>query len=95
MGTCGKCKHWRKSDSDWLMKEMGECKAIRETWEVRDDAFPNNDRHDHDDWEEVERLEQEAILSAKAVVQDGSDYSATLYSAADFGCVLFEAREPA
>lgn len=93
---CDQCKHW-KSVEDWEFDHvnMRKCLAIRQAWDVKDSPFeqPNSlQKSDYDDWEEVERIEKDALIAAKAVAQDGSSYSAAIYTREDFGCVLFEQK---
>ena len=94
---CDQCKHWLESQEwDTDAAGMRRCGAILQAWDVRDSAFEGEgkpDRYDFDDWEEVERLEAEALVAAKAVAQDGSSYAASIRTTGDFGCVLFEAKE--
>lgn len=92
---CDQCKHWADESREWDFDKSGmrECLAIQQAWDVKDAAFtPEKPRYDYDDWDEVERLEAEALKAAKAVAQDGSSYAASIRTTGDFGCVLFEAK---
>ena len=74
---------------------MRKCLAIRQAWDVKDEPFERRGakgRYDYDDWSEVERIELQALQDAKAVAQDVSSYSASIRTAGDFGCVLFEQK---
>lgn len=102
---CEHCRHWghRNEAGEYVAPEwdyeaaaMRRCLAIRQSWDVKDEAFDEakglKERSDYGDWDEVERIEAEALKAAKAVAQDGSSYAASIRTAADFGCVLFEAQ---
>lgn len=93
---CDQCRHWKPlNDWDFTAYEMRRCGAIKQAWNVKDEPFEGEgvkSRHDYDDWDQVERMEADAMKSAKAVAQDGSSYAASVLTAADFGCVLFEAK---
>jgi len=92
MMRCDLCKHWKK-DSDneeWESKSagFGECLAVRERWRIVDDGVPRDTKFEDGYTEKV----GEALKSARAYVQDGSEYRAELFTAPDFFCALFEAR---
>lgn len=89
---CDQCKHWNKTE-DWEMIEsgMGECEAIIPRWEVVDLAvrnLPYSTKPESD--YNIARCN--ALKEARAVVQDGSDYTATLFTFSDFFCALFEEK---
>ena len=92
---CDQCQYWDESD-EWDFESAGlrRCFAIKQSWDVKGDAFPHEgkNRNDFDDWEEVERIEAKALKAAKAVAQDGSSYAASIRTTGDFGCVLFEQK---
>lgn len=92
---CDQCQHWDQEVHEWDFdkSEMRRCRAIKQAWDVRESAFTQEKpRDEYDDWDEVERLEAEAMRAAKAVAQDGSSYAASIRTTGDFGCVLFEAK---
>jgi hypothetical protein len=93
---CDQCNHWGDNyDWDFEMADMRRCLAIKQTWDVKNEPFESNgakDRYEYDDWNDVERIEREALKAAKAVAQDGSSYAASIRTTGDFGCVLFERK---
>lgn len=80
--NCSTCKHWTPAEAyeTGYSQHLGRCKATPMLWEStewRDDAD-----------ERVFKAKAEQIT---AFVQDGSDYSATLYTRATHGCVMHAA----
>lgn len=92
---CDQCKFWGDPDvTEWDFDGAGlkRCRVIKQSWDVRDEPFEGegkSPREDYDEWQEVERMEHEALRAAKAVTQDGSSYFASIHTTGDFGCVLF------
>jgi len=96
---CDQCEHWfvetRDGCREWEAESagFGECKAVRERWVIQDEATAGETPWYQDDAEDArerwsaKRLE--ALKSAKAYVQDGSEYRAELFTAPDFFCALF------
>ena len=90
MGNCKGCKHWREGGDEEFTKLVGAgtCSRVKQFW-------------DSTEWQRVddeEGLTDEVRRVAKATedlafVQDGSDYSATLITLPDFGCVMFEGEK--
>lgn len=84
MNTCSTCKHWRRWDSKpdreaktTFTSNIGTCHMVIMWW-------------DASEWLEEPPFTRE--ISAKyanqrAFVQDASDYSASLYTRQDFGCI--------
>jgi hypothetical protein len=87
---CETCRHWgNQYDRDG---EYRTCTAV-----IHDPkGFADDDssyREDPDIYDPEEIEEYRAFRSThKAVVQDGSGYSAALKPRRDFGCVLHEAK---
>lgn len=87
---CDNCKHWKHEPEDWAASTIGygRCLAVRERWEIQDEASTER-------WDdgfgagEFGKMRSEALKRSKAYVQDGSEYKAELYTAPDFFCALF------
>lgn len=80
MGNCEGCKYW--DTESWMQeRDVRKCKRVPMLW----DAF---------DWtaDGDGRVLTPEYAWAKAFVQDGSDYTASLITAADFGCTQFEPK---
>lgn len=92
--TCETCRWWQPPVDDYSAG-MGLCQGIRERWEVCNSPFehPAKDRSEYDDWDEVERLEQEALAKASACVVDGSGYYAALHTRPTFYCGEYKVKE--
>lgn len=87
---CDQCKHWMPSN-EWEAQGVGfrECMAVRFRWAIQDEASSGITwGSDH-----YITRRREALIAAKAYVQDGSEYRAELYTAPDFFCALFAASE--
>lgn len=71
---CDGCKHWKADEHDWEATAVGfgECKAVRERWVIQDEASEGLD-YDSADFAKKRKA---ALASAKAYVQDGSQYHA-------------------
>lgn len=94
--TCETCRFWLYiSAEDWEFDALGvgDCKAIKMREDIKDAVFDSRPRDAFDDWDEVERLEAEALRAAKAFAVDGSGYYAALRTFPDFGCVLHQPKE--
>lgn len=88
---CDECKHWSRGDEYGERKRadglvVRRCLRAPEWWEAtewteRDD--PN------EPWQTLRTLKPEHA-GTKMFVQDGSDYVAYLYTAADFFCAHHE-----
>jgi hypothetical protein len=82
MKTCSTCEHWRPWDREGAVREtfranMGNCSMVVMWW-------------DASEWLDEEPYTREISPKYKdqrAFVQDASDYSASLYTRKDFGCV--------
>lgn len=80
MKNCETCVHWDVWKSDRAFKQgIGECRMVVMFW-------------DASEWEPEERVISPEYKDQKAFVQDGSDYSASLYTRKDFGCVEHKER---
>lgn len=94
MVRCDQCQHWKAPEHDFD-EGFGKCGAVEQRETIKDRPFVGEGKRRRDefhDWDEVERLEVEAMEAAKARVVDGSAYYAALETRADFGCVLFKAK---
>lgn len=80
---CGTCIHWSRPENEQYPLEVGRCKRVKQFW------VSTEWRDVDDDYLRVFTPEAEGEL---AFVQDASDYSATLLTLAEFGCVQFEAK---
>lgn len=93
MTACKECKHWGDDDfPSWEADAAGFrlCTAVRARWVIADEADTNIDRFENGDaWLAARR---EALVKARAYVEDGSDYIANLMTGPDFGCVLFSPK---
>lgn len=84
MHTCETCKFWRRATSEYSPEKdlaLGKCGAIPMLW----NATGWNDEGD-------KRVVLPEYAQTKAFAQDGSDYRATLFTKADFGCVMYESN---
>lgn len=90
--TCKECKHWREEKEDWTATGIGfrKCMAIRERWRIEEDATRGLEYDDVEGSDFVTKR-RNAFKTARAYVQDGSEYVADLITGPDFGCVLFAA----
>jgi hypothetical protein len=87
-GKCATCKHW---GPDAKGRWHRACRRVLHDaedaiyWDLKDMDWLSRS-------EQQERLKQWGPMQSElAVVQDGSGYKATLYTRAEFGCVLHEA----
>lgn len=75
------CKHWKEDEAPKIgCLSLGRCKKAVMFW----DATEWDDNGD-------ERCLSPEHKNTLLFVQDASDYSATLYTRAEFGCVCYEA----
>ena len=97
---CDECKHWQLTAEDWEADEIGFgiCRAVRQRWTITDEATEillldkeNNDVDQYHD-EEFVQARRNALRSAKAYVQDGSQYKAELITGPDFFCALHTSK---
>lgn len=83
MKTCSTCRYWDDSD-DYLrtsiIPNLGECRYVKMYWDCTE-WNADGDR----------RLKPECVTQT-AFVQDGSDYSASLYTVGGHGCIAHEER---
>lgn len=101
---CRTCQHWKPTGTeDWTAEGVGfgECLGVRERWRIQDEASDKNPdaKPDEDFWEweagkvptpgSREAVRRDALLAARAYVQDGSEYRAELFTAPDFFCALY------
>jgi hypothetical protein len=90
---CDECKHWSRSEEQGEKKRANglivrRCQRAPEWWEAtewREDGPEDPDRP----FEIIRTLKPEHS-GTKMFVQDGSDYVAYLYTAADFFCAHHE-----
>ena len=80
MKNCETCKHWEKWDKDdFPFKQgIGECHMVVMFWDATTWGDADQD---------YQRIIEPKFKDQKAFVQDGSDYTASLYTRKDFGCV--------
>jgi hypothetical protein len=88
---CDQCKHWKPID-EWEALSAGfrQCMAVRERWEIQDEASSGIEWSYDENGEYIKRR-KDALAAAKACVQDGSEYRADLLTGPDFFCALFDA----
>jgi hypothetical protein len=80
MKTCETCSHWERWNKDEYEFKvgMGECMMVVLWWDASEwDGDKNG----------YNRIISPKYKDQKAFTQDGSDYSAALYTRKDFGCV--------
>ena len=79
---CDQCKHWTTKTHDWTADTagFGWCQAVRERWVIEDEA--SSKRTDTE-------TRIAALKTARAYVQDGSEYTAALLTGPDFFCALY------
>lgn len=90
---CDKCRYWEKSDGqDWEADGAGmnACLAVRQRWDIADEAVEGIKIGFPEDAEKYTKIRAAALAKARAYVQDGSEYRATLVTGPDFFCALFE-----
>jgi len=83
-GNCANCKHWSGWQEDWnnTPRPYGKCGQIMHgQWEYE---------YQEDKWSDLKPEPESVEL---AYTMDGSDYKSCLNTHADFGCVLFEAKD--
>lgn len=99
-GRCDQCKHWVPDEGyDWQVGNIGFgiCVGIRARWKITDEATENLPAYSREnidpDIDEVHKVfktaKANALLNARAYVQDGSEYIAQLVTGPDFYCALF------
>ncbi len=80
---CNECKYWDKNklDSEFYEERsgLGECIKPKPFWNCTE-------------WVKDERKLKEANKNDLMFVQDGSDYSAHLWTNPKFGCICFEQK---
>lgn len=91
--TCSTCRFWSENEHDWTANSVGfrTCKAVRERWDIQDEASRGLE------WDgegsAYEKARADALRAARAYVQDGSEYRADLVTGPDFFCALHEIQE--
>ena len=92
---CDQCQHWKKDseNEEWeaKMAGFGECLGVRERWRIQEDATKGIEWDDSEDGAYMKN-QKAALQTARAYVQDGSQYRAELFTAPDFFCALFAAN---
>jgi len=85
--NCKDCKYWVSLEDDSSASKLGlrECTKVKMFWDSTEWASKMNT-------DDTERSFKRNITT-KAFVRDGSDYSAQLFTLADFGCNQFEQKE--
>ena len=84
---CDQCKFWHKGEYKHASTlKVSLCTKATQWWDASEWACPSG----YDDKGiQLRRLKPE-FEGTKMFVQDGSDYRASLYTAADFFCAHFE-----
>lgn len=92
---CDKCKHWPEKADDWEAEQAGmrECQAVRPRWDIADEASANLSKNTDADEERYMAARRDALRNARAYVQDGSQYTASLWTMPDFFCALFTLKD--
>lgn len=89
---CDQCRFWGKGvdGPGWEGASIGfnVCERVRARWLIEDEASAV----DSDDTDKWIATRKNALKSAKAYVQDGSEYMAELITGPDFFCALWEAK---
>lgn len=91
---CDACKHWATEEKfDWEAASIDfrRCMAVKQRWDIMDNAARRVYEGDDDAYEARQRERMEALKASRAYVQDGSEYHAELVTGPDFFCALFEA----
>lgn len=89
---CADCKYWDrdKDEAKWAGSlRVQACHKAPQWWVATEWT---NKTDPECEWDNYRRVRPE-YEGTKMFVQDGSDYLATLYTAADFGCVHFDKIE--
>lgn len=88
---CDNCKHWAQDERHERMRADGLtvriCKRAPQWWNATE--WRDKGEMDQDTGTTVRALKSEHA-GTKMFVQDGSDYLAYLYTAADFYCAHYE-----
>lgn len=90
---CENCRHWNRLNNTGLQAEkigFGECDVIEFGERLAGEAMHKAGRKATLD--ERQRAGDDALTRSKAFVMDAEGQHAALYSAPDFGCVLYAAR---
>lgn len=101
-GSCGACKHWQRDDEGWgVMIRLAPAEGDSE-----DDAYDYTSALSERQRRAEQRYGRCAVIDLLdgyeqhseeslplAFTKDGSDYKATLYTQAAFGCAMHEASE--
>ena len=77
---CDECKYWNKDESR-AQANVSLCTAAKQLWNCTE-------------WDDktLERVLKPECSDMKMFVQDGSDYSASLYTAPDFFCASHKSK---
>lgn len=93
---CDGCTHWGGSEDpeEWESKGVGfrKCNAVRPRWKIQDEAARRGIRRSPQEQGIVTKARNDALIAARAYVQDGSEYVAELYTGPDFFCALHETK---
>lgn len=99
---CDECKHWKPEADEWEAEQAGmhQCLAVRPRWDIADEASEalaasiGKKEYDADAPDELfNTTRRDALRNARAYVQDGSQYTASLWTMPDFFCALFESNK--
>lgn len=95
---CDQCKHWPEKADEWEAEQAGlrQCQAVRQRWTIADEASEelakSIGKHEWDTdapGDQFEAVRRDALRGSRAYVQDGSQYTASLWTMPDFFCALF------
>lgn len=89
---CGTCKHWNGEEESWdseAAHPWGKCKRIHHGyWQKLFDDDPEYGRDYYAKKEGIDNFQAQT-----AFTMDGSDYTSSLNTHANFGCILHESAE--
>lgn len=84
---CGECKHWVQDEKSYrAVADLGECRKVELLWEATEWRLNEDGEPGYCD-----RVIRSELVAQMSFVQDGSDYSARLWTKPDFFCAHFEA----
>ena len=95
---CDQCEFWGESADTWETGEIGfkRCNAVKMRWVIADGAHAG-EKHpnlmaDAEGAKKWAAERSEALRTARAFVEDSSEYYAALFTGPDFGCALFKQK---
>jgi hypothetical protein len=90
---CDQCRHWQRQSNTWEADDIGfgRCTVVRERWKIQDEA---SKEVEWDAPKEYDLRRKQALIAARAYVEDGNEYMALLFTGPDFFCALFAEAPP-